>query len=191
MNTLTLDQRMLQNCQEELKQARDEIHRLKRQHANDECANRMLMEEIERMRKLSICGCGDRFTEHDPGTCGNCVAAGNSHLRAKIDRMSAAIRQILDENGHLADGENCTLIALKRALITEIEAMVYDDSAIPVYKQLVAIGESAPEGTFDRLNNLTAADPQEAFSPHTIQVEACASANQISIWREFTCSKPD
>lgn len=27
-----------------------------------------------------------------------------------------AIRQTLDENGHLADGENCTLIVLKRAL---------------------------------------------------------------------------
>jgi hypothetical protein len=27
-----------------------------------------------------------------------------------------AIRQTLDDNGHLADGENCTLIALKLAL---------------------------------------------------------------------------
>ena len=30
--------------------------------------------------------------------------------------LLAAIRQTLDENGHLADGENCTLISLKRAL---------------------------------------------------------------------------
>lgn len=27
-----------------------------------------------------------------------------------------AIKQTLEENGHLADGENCTLIVLKRAL---------------------------------------------------------------------------
>lgn len=30
--------------------------------------------ELKRLRKLATCGCGDGFTEHDPGTCGNCVA---------------------------------------------------------------------------------------------------------------------
>ena len=30
--------------------------------------------------------------------------------------LRQAIKQTLDENGHLADGENCTLIVLKRAL---------------------------------------------------------------------------
>ena len=34
--------------------------------------------EIERLRKLSTCLCGDGFTEHDPGTCGICVALVNS-----------------------------------------------------------------------------------------------------------------
>lgn len=33
-------------------------------------------------------------------------------------RLRAAIQQTLDENGHLADGDNCTLIVLKRALKT-------------------------------------------------------------------------
>lgn len=37
-------------------------------------------------------------------------------LLAEIDRLRAAIRQTLDDNGHLADGENCTLIVLKCAL---------------------------------------------------------------------------
>lgn len=38
-------------------------------------AERVAMKaEIERLRKLITCGCGDEFTEHDPGTCGNCVA---------------------------------------------------------------------------------------------------------------------
>jgi hypothetical protein len=31
--------------------------------------------EIERLTKLSTCGCGDGFAEHDPGICGNCMAA--------------------------------------------------------------------------------------------------------------------
>ncbi len=31
--------------------------------------------EIDRLRPLTCCGCGDEFTEHDPGTCGNCLAA--------------------------------------------------------------------------------------------------------------------
>lgn len=34
----------------------------------------------------------------------------------EIERLRAAIQQTLDENGHLADGEVCPLIVLKRAL---------------------------------------------------------------------------
>ncbi len=37
-------------------------------------------------------------------------------LIAERDTLVATIKQTLDENGHLADGENCTLIALKRGL---------------------------------------------------------------------------
>lgn len=37
-------------------------------------------------------------------------------LLGEIDRLRAAIRKTLDNNGHLADGEVCTLIELKRAL---------------------------------------------------------------------------
>ena len=33
-----------------------------------------LIAEVERLRNISTCGCGDSFTEHDPGTCGNCLA---------------------------------------------------------------------------------------------------------------------
>jgi hypothetical protein len=35
---------------------------------------------------------------------------------AEICRLRDAIRQALDENGHLADGDVCTLMALKDAL---------------------------------------------------------------------------
>jgi hypothetical protein len=38
------------------------------------------------------------------------------NLTARIVLLESAIRQTLEENGHLADGENCTLINLKRAL---------------------------------------------------------------------------
>jgi hypothetical protein len=38
-----------------------------------------------------------------------------SDIRISI-KVRAAIQQTLDENGYLADGDNCTLIALKRAL---------------------------------------------------------------------------
>lgn len=37
-------------------------------------------------------------------------------LLAEVDRLRAAIRETLDNNAHLADGDVCTLIALKRAL---------------------------------------------------------------------------
>ncbi len=37
-------------------------------------------------------------------------------LEAKVTRLEKAIIKTLDENGHLADGDNCTLIDLKNAL---------------------------------------------------------------------------
>lgn len=39
-------------------------------------------------------------------------------MNEEADRMLSAIQQTLDENGHLADGDNCTLIALKRVIET-------------------------------------------------------------------------
>lgn len=44
-----------------------------------------------------------------------CAEAMESQA-AEIERLRAAIVQTLNENGHLADGDNCTLIALKRAM---------------------------------------------------------------------------
>lgn len=34
----------------------------------------------------------------------------------EIERLRAAIRKTLDENGHLADGDNCTLAELKKVI---------------------------------------------------------------------------
>lgn len=35
---------------------------------------------------------------------------------AEIERLRAAIKKTLDENGHLADGDNCTFFELRRAI---------------------------------------------------------------------------
>jgi hypothetical protein len=43
-------------------------------------------------------------------------------LLGEIDRLRAAIHQTLDENGHLADGDICTLIVLKRAVGDWVDA---------------------------------------------------------------------
>ncbi len=37
-------------------------------------------------------------------------------LRAEVERLRAGIAECLRTNGHLADGEDCTLISLKRCL---------------------------------------------------------------------------
>lgn len=49
--------------------------------------------EIERLKVLATCRCGDGFTESDPGTCGNCRAGDRAQaeeiaaLKAKCDRL--------------------------------------------------------------------------------------------------------
>jgi hypothetical protein len=55
-----------------------------------------------------ICG-HDSFTVIG---CTTCEAAD------RIEALEYAITKTLNENGHLADGENCTLIDLKRAMPT-------------------------------------------------------------------------
>lgn len=35
-------------------------------------------------------------------------------MASEIEKLRMAISETLDENGHLADGENCTLIKLKK-----------------------------------------------------------------------------
>lgn len=44
------------------------------------------------------------------------TAIENARLMALAPTMLYAIRKTLEENGHLADGDNCTLIHLKRAI---------------------------------------------------------------------------
>jgi hypothetical protein len=44
------------------------------------------------------------------------IASMVGHDATLCDLLAAAARQTLDENGHLADGDNCTLKVLKEAL---------------------------------------------------------------------------
>ena len=41
--------------------------------------------ELERMRRLTFCGCGDQFTAHDSGTCGACLAGQDQ--TSEIERL--------------------------------------------------------------------------------------------------------
>jgi hypothetical protein len=54
--------------------AADEVARLVDKCNRYIVDNARLAEEVQRLRLLTFCGCGDQFTAHDPGTCGACVA---------------------------------------------------------------------------------------------------------------------
>ena len=49
-------------------------------------------------------------------TAGSITAGGVADLRAEVERLRAGIEECLHTNAHLADGEDCTLIGLKRCL---------------------------------------------------------------------------
>jgi hypothetical protein len=64
-----------------------------------------LTADKERLERLATCGCGDSFTEHDPGTCGNCACAQRvaaeqelTALRERCRQMEKALREYLDAN---------------------------------------------------------------------------------------------
>ncbi len=53
-----------------------------------------LAAEVRRLSQLATCGCGDTFTEHDPGTCGNCMAGLDQ--TAEVERLREAIERAAD-----------------------------------------------------------------------------------------------
>lgn len=52
------------------------------------------------------------------GTILGLVRGSVERLQSRIAELESAIVKTLNENGHLADGEDCTLIDLKRAMPT-------------------------------------------------------------------------
>lgn len=51
-----------------------------------------LLDEYDRLRRLATCGCGDTFTEHDTGTCGNCLAG--TDRTAEVERLRKVLRKL-------------------------------------------------------------------------------------------------
>lgn len=56
-----------------------------------------LAAEVRRLRAVATCGCGDHFTEHDPGTCGNCLAGMDrtvevERLRLRVERLRGMLK---------------------------------------------------------------------------------------------------
>jgi len=85
-----------------------------------------MSEELPAVARLYYSGNGHRrykraSTRSGPGEPLCFVSVASYALRrrdAEIAMLRLAIQKTLDENGHLADGDNCTLIRLKRALET-------------------------------------------------------------------------
>lgn len=85
-----------------------------------------MSEELPAVARLYYSGSGHRrykraSTRSGPGEPLCFVSVASYALRrrdAEIAMLRLAIQKTLDENGHLADGDNCTLIRLKRALET-------------------------------------------------------------------------
>ena len=72
-----------------------------------------ITEKYERYLQQPDCyECGHTLTEVRPGKhqCDWCV------LERENQQLKTAILKTLEENGHLADGDNCTLISLKQAI---------------------------------------------------------------------------
>lgn len=98
----------------------------------DTAAHGVLADEVRRLRDLLAAAKWPEAPEdrrvaqaegkHPAPCAGFCEANAFEieirWLRRDNERLRAAIQQTLDENGHLADGDNCTLIMLKRALKT-------------------------------------------------------------------------
>ena len=73
-------------------------------------------------------------------------------LSAEVERLRAAICATLDANGHLADGEVCTLLALK-----------------------VALRESGAPWAGDELHNVQAEGAAQALSRSSLRAPGSAS----------------
>jgi len=65
-----------------------------------------------------------------------------SRLQAEVERLRSAICQTLDANGHLADGDVCTLLALKVAMRESGDPWHGDIADVPSIEAAHAMGAS-------------------------------------------------
>lgn len=59
-------------------------------------------------------------------------------MRSAVERLVNEVKLTLEENAHLADGEDCTLIRLKRAISAD-----HDDSSKEEVRQSCSLGDPA------------------------------------------------
>ena len=72
------------------------------------------------------------------------LTAERDQLRAEVERLRAGIAECLRTNGHLADGEDCTLIGLKRCLRSDLALRRYTkQQVIEFAKKNVATNDYA------------------------------------------------
>ena len=57
-------------------EARAEVAEIEGAFRASGALNQKLLDEVDRLRPLTICGCGDHFAVNFEGTCPNCIAAG-------------------------------------------------------------------------------------------------------------------
>ncbi len=55
---------------------------------------RNLRAEVETLKALAICGCGDHFTPDEPGECVNCRAGSTSALHVYISRLEQLLGEV-------------------------------------------------------------------------------------------------
>lgn len=80
---------------------------------------RATVDKFGRVQWWKIDGSGKMFAEHAIGELKAQIKILDDLLYEKENDLShfrAAIKKTLEENSHLADGENCTLIELKRVM---------------------------------------------------------------------------
>src|SRR3990167_1269387 len=118
----------------QLKNEADSHEAWQNEHLLEDGARCRKIRELEAERDAAVNAghiavemCGKLITERDAALfasryetdlCGQALA-DLKIITAERDGLAAAIRQTLDENGHLADGDVCTLKALKDALAAD------------------------------------------------------------------------
>jgi len=80
--------------------------------ADMDVAKRLLKHGIEAMEEISKLRGEVRV-----------LTGSHEWITREKERLETAIKKTLDENAHLADGDNCTLIHLKRAIPPPAEVL--------------------------------------------------------------------
>lgn len=78
-----------------------------------------LEQRVEAILTDDYCN-ADHETYEGCATCEYHMAGLIADQAKRIAELETAINKTLDDNGHLADGDNCTLIDLKRVVNSEI-----------------------------------------------------------------------